>query len=72
MFESYRCPFCQTIVEVDLAHELDRGQTDLRERIDQRQNLKIDLPKRLFVTCTGCSRQFIVQPHVEDTRNGTA
>jgi DNA-directed RNA polymerase subunit RPC12/RpoP len=62
VLESYRCPFCQKIVEIDLTRELDRGQTDLRERIDQRQNLKIDLPRRLFVTCTGCSRQFIVQP----------
>ena len=62
MFESYRCPFCQKTVDVDLARELDRGETDLRERIDPRQNLKLDLPKRLLVACTHCSRQFVIEP----------
>lgn len=62
MFESYKCPFCQNAAEIDLARELERGQTDLRGRIDNRQNLKLDLPKRLLVACTHCSRQFIIQP----------
>ena len=62
MFESYRCPLCQGSVDVDLTEELERGQTDLREQIDQRQNLKLDLPRRLLVTCTHCGRQFIIQP----------
>lgn len=62
MFEAYRCPLCQGTVDIDLAAELERGQTDLRERIDERQNLKLDLPRRLLVTCTHCGRQFIIQP----------
>lgn len=62
MFESYRCPFCQTTVDVDLAQELERGQTDLRGSIDHRQNLKLDLPRRLLVMCTHCTRQFVIQP----------
>jgi hypothetical protein len=62
MFDSYRCPFCQKSVDIDLANELDRGQTDLRGSIDDRQNLKLDLPKRLLVTCTHCGRQFVIQP----------
>lgn len=62
MFEPYRCPMCQSTVDIDLTAELERGQTDLRERIDQRQDLKLDLPKRLLVTCTHCGRQFIIQP----------
>ncbi|MBI5869037.1 MAG: hypothetical protein HZB43_12260 [candidate division Zixibacteria bacterium] len=53
---------CQSTVEIDLTAELERGQTDLRESIDQRQDLKLDLPKRLLVTCTHCGRQFIIQP----------
>ena len=62
MFETYRCPLCLGIVEIDLTEELERGQTDLRERIDERQNLKLDLPKRLLVTCAHCGRQFVIQP----------
>jgi len=73
MFEAYRCPLCQGTVEIDLTEELERGQidlteelergqTDLRERIDERQNLKLDLPKRLLVTCAHCGRQFVIQP----------
>jgi DNA-directed RNA polymerase subunit RPC12/RpoP len=62
MFESYRCPLCQGPVDIDLTEELERGQTDLRERIDERQNLKLDLPRRLLVTCTHCGRQFVIQP----------
>ena len=62
MFESYKCPFCQKTVDVDLARELENGQTDLRGRIDRRQNLKLDLPKRLLVGCTHCHRQFVIQP----------
>lgn len=62
MFEAYRCPLCQDTVEIDLTDELERGQTDLRETIDERQNLKLDLPRRLLVTCPHCGRQFVIHP----------
>jgi hypothetical protein len=62
MRENYRCPFCQQIAEIDLTQELERGETDLRGVPDERQNLRIDLPKRMLVMCTHCTREFIVQP----------
>jgi hypothetical protein len=64
MRENFKCPFCQQVVDVDLTQELERGQTDLFGTPDDRQNLKIDLPKRLLVVCTQCSREFVVQPGV--------
>ena len=62
MRESFRCPFCQHVTDIDLSQELDRGETDLRGEPDDRQNLKIDLPKRLLVCCGSCTRQFVVLP----------
>ncbi|MBD3298148.1 MAG: hypothetical protein GF341_05790 [candidate division Zixibacteria bacterium] len=64
MRESFRCPFCQQVTDIDLTQELERGETDLRGVPDERQNLRIDLPKRLLVSCTNCTRQFVVQPGV--------
>ena len=62
MRENYRCPHCQQVTEVDLTQELERGQTDLRGVIDNRQNLKLDLPKRLLVVCAHCTREFVIHP----------
>lgn len=62
MFEPYQCPHCGKTVEIDLERELEAGQTDLRRSIDGRQNLKLDLPKRLLVLCTHCRRQMVIQP----------
>ncbi|GAB4327941.1 MAG: hypothetical protein Kow0074_23570 [Candidatus Zixiibacteriota bacterium] len=75
MRENFRCPFCQHITDIDLTHELERGETDLSGVPNERQNLKIDLPKRLFVVCTHCTRQFIVQPGMSGLgamRNGSS
>ena len=62
MLEPYECPHCGKTVDVDLQRELETGQTDLRRSIDGRQNLKLDLPRRLLVTCANCRRQMVIQP----------
>ena len=62
MLEPYQCAHCGKTVDIDLQRELETGQTDLRRLIDGRQNLKLDLPRRLLVTCTICQRQMMIQP----------
>ena len=62
ILDSYNCPHCGKQAEIDLAHELEAGQTDLSRSIDGLQNLKLDLPKRLLVTCNHCQRQMVIQP----------
>ena len=62
MREPYICPHCGKAVEIDLEHELEVGETDLRQSIDGRQNLRLDIPKRLIVTCTECHRQMVIEP----------
>ena len=62
MPETFKCPHCGKDAQVDLARELERGETDLRRSIDGRQNLKLDLPKRLLVMCNHCQRQMVIQP----------
>ncbi|HUU45396.1 MAG TPA: hypothetical protein VM118_06645 [Acidobacteriota bacterium] len=62
MFEPYLCPHCGKAAEIDLQRELEAGETDLRRSIDGRQNLKLDLPKRLLVICNHCGRQMVIHP----------
>lgn len=69
MLESYRCPHCGKLADIDLSRELEAGQTDLQRSIDGRQNLKLDLPKRLLVVCNHCHRQLIIQPYTNFTKD---
>lgn len=62
VLESYKCPHCGKDAQIDLAHELEAGETDLRRSIDGRQNLKLDLPKRLLVVCNHCHKQMVIHP----------
>ena len=62
VLESYRCPHCGKQAEIDLARELENGETDLGSTIDGRQNLKLDLPKRLLVHCNHCQRLMVIHP----------
>ncbi|HEX9750945.1 MAG TPA: hypothetical protein VGB22_06660 [candidate division Zixibacteria bacterium] len=62
MIELYSCPHCGKTCNIDLHAELEAGETDLLRSIDGRQNLKLDLPKRLLVECTHCHRQIVIRP----------
>ena len=62
MIERHSCPYCQGVNEVDLARLLGEGETDLRGKIDDRQKLKLDLPRRLIVCCDTCGREFVIIP----------
>ncbi len=61
MFEQYRCPYCEQVNNIELARVLAEGETDLRGRIDERQQLKLDLPARLLIICESCGREFIIK-----------
>ncbi len=62
MIERYRCPYCQGVSEVELARLLAEGETDLRGAVADSQKLKLDLPKRLIITCDQCGREYIIMP----------
>ncbi len=61
MFEQYRCPYCEQVNNLELARVLAEGETDLRGKIDEMQQLKLDLPARLLIICEMCGREFIIK-----------